>query len=227
MRSASLHSDSNCGRGRASRSPVNSAAVIRSVRKCRNACRSSHQATTTRTRSKKAMAIGQMTRMVSLSSSLIYAIRSLRSSRIASRTIPASIRSRAAVRGTAKSPLVVGSKYDPELPSARPRVVTAEGVVRVIEILHETRAHAAEEREIAHHMVLDQWAADGAFGAELVVVAGGEAHRRLEGVGRLPREDVDGAADCVAPVERPLGTPGTSTRSTFRKSMNIIEGRAR
>ena len=49
----------------------------------------------------------------------------------------------------------------------------------MIEILDEAIARAAEKREPAHHLVLDEWSSDGAFGAELVVVTSGQADARL------------------------------------------------
>src|SRR4029077_14329708 len=49
--------------------------------------------------------------------------------------------------------------------------------------------------------------AHGTFDAELVVVAGGQARTGLERAGRLPGDDVDGAANRVASVERPLRAP--------------------
>ena len=49
----------------------------------------------------------------------------------------------------------------------------------MIEVGHEAFTRAAEKREIAHHLVLDERAADGAFSAELVVVAGGKPNAHL------------------------------------------------
>ena len=104
------------------------------------------------------------------------------------------------------------AEYDAQLPPAGPRVLAAERVVRMIDIVHEALARASEKREVAHHLVLDQRAADGAFEAELVVVTGGEPYAGVERVGRLPGDDVDRAADGVAPVERSLRPPAGPQR---------------
>src|SRR3954452_2799911 len=77
----------------------------------------------------------------------------------------------------------------------------------MLEILDQAITRAAEESETTHHLILDERSPYGSFGAELVVVASGQADARLERVGRLPGDDVDRAADRVATVERPLRTP--------------------
>ena len=56
-------------------------------------------------------------------------------------------------------------------------------------------------------LFLIERAADRAFGAKPVVVAGGEPNARLERVRRLPGHDVDRPADRVPSVERPLRPP--------------------
>ena len=97
----------------------------------------------------------------------------------------------------------------------------------MVEVLHDAVARAAEEREVAHHFVLDRGATDGAFGAELVVITGGEPNARLERIGRLTSDDVDRAADRVTPIERALRTPQDLDALDVQESMSTITGRPR
>jgi hypothetical protein len=67
----------------------------------------------------------------------------------------------------------VGSEYDTELPSARPRVVTAERVVRVIEIVHESSRVPRSNTTLPITLSLIS-GPDSSCGPPLVVVAGGD-----------------------------------------------------
>ena len=91
----------------------------------------------------------------------------------------------------------------------------------VIEIFDDACAPAAKEREIAHRLVVDQRPADGAFDPKLVVVAGGEPRARLERVGWLPSDDVDGATDGATRISETCNvlvqvrTSGSSDRNVL------------
>ncbi len=107
---------------------------------------------------------------------------------------------------TRQQQLAAGREYHAQLPASGPGVLAAERMVGMIEITNEPFPGAAEERNIAHDLVLDERAADRAFDAEAVIVADAEPHARLERVRRLPGHDVDRPADRVPPVQRPLRT---------------------
>src|SRR5215213_1080122 len=117
------------------------------------------------------------------------------------------IRERDAIEATIvarKQQVALSPEHHPQLPAPRPGVFAAQRVGRVIEILHEAVARAAEEREVAHHPVLDQRASDRAFGAEPVVITGREPDAGLERVRRLTSEDVDRPPHRVTAVKRAL-----------------------
>ena len=103
--------------------------------------------------------------------------------------------------------LAAGAEDDAHLSAARPVVHTAQGVVGASDVLHEAVARVADDRDTGHHLVLDERSADGGFGAELGMAAGGQPGGPLERVGRLAAHDVDRASDRVAPVQRPLRAP--------------------
>ena len=66
--------------------------------------------------------------------------------------------------------LAAGREYYAQPPASGPGVLAAERMVGMIEITHEPFPRAAEERKTAHHLVLDERTAYGAFDAEPVIV---------------------------------------------------------
>ena len=95
-------------------------------------------------------------------------------------------------------------EHDAQLPARANHVLAAEWMVRVIQIADCTRANTSQDGAAAHEPSRNDGTAHPRVGAKGAVASAGDTERRFLVARGCLRDQIDGAAEAVPAIERPL-----------------------